>query len=228
MKFSEIINHPEFLNIAATLRTPFRSELWRKQHPDVPFWTLWNDLVNLPGGPQHSAWLARWTDLQVALAEADTNLVLSETDVAWLLAWLYHEPASEAIAVVSLLYAYASAPDETLTPAEIAAATGTAESTWRNRAAAGELPGATKRGKQWLISERVLIDAVVDGRVKPVSSPTDGTVWYIQNDTVPHEDLGRVPGKTGMHVLRRPDGTLTTCGGYYLRREGEVWKDEMS
>jgi Ser/Thr protein kinase RdoA (MazF antagonist) len=43
-----------------------------------------------------------------------------------------------------------------LTPAEIAAATGTAESTWRNKAAAGQVPGAVKKGKQWLIPRAVL------------------------------------------------------------------------
>jgi len=43
-----------------------------------------------------------------------------------------------------------------LTPAEIAVQTATGESTWRNRAAAGEFPGAFKKGKQWLIPRIVL------------------------------------------------------------------------
>ena len=38
-----------------------------------------------------------------------------------------------------------------ITPAEAAALTNTAESTWRNRAAAGQVPGAVKKGKQWLL-----------------------------------------------------------------------------
>lgn len=38
-----------------------------------------------------------------------------------------------------------------LTPAEAAELTNTHESGWRNRAAAGEIPGAFKKGKQWLI-----------------------------------------------------------------------------
>lgn len=38
-----------------------------------------------------------------------------------------------------------------LTPAEAALISGTAESGWRNRAAQGKIPGATKKGKQWLI-----------------------------------------------------------------------------
>lgn len=151
MKYSDILKHRSFQNIAAVLRVAFRDWRWRDEHSDVAFWTLWNDLVDLPGNVQHPQWLARWTNLQVALAEADPNMVLAEQDVTWLLSWLSHEPASEASAVVAMLYAYASAPAETMTPAEIAAATGTAESTWRNKAAAGELAGAVKRGKQWLI-----------------------------------------------------------------------------
>lgn len=38
-----------------------------------------------------------------------------------------------------------------VTPGEAAVLTGTAESGWRNRAAAGKIPGAVKKGKQWLI-----------------------------------------------------------------------------
>lgn len=228
MKFSEIVNHPSFQNIASALRVPFRSTAWRDEHPHMAFWTLWNALVDLPGAIQHPDWLCRWTALQVALAEADADLVLAEADVTWLLAWLEHEPASEATAVVTLLYVYASAPDENLTPAEIASATGTAESTWRNRAAAGEFPGAVKRGKQWLIPERILLDAVTAGKVQPVAAATNGQTWHIQNGDEPLLDVGRVPGKPGMHVLRRTDGSLTVCGGYWLRRPGEVWDDGMS
>lgn len=38
-----------------------------------------------------------------------------------------------------------------LTPDEIAGMTGMAASTWRNKAARGEITGAVKKGKQWLI-----------------------------------------------------------------------------
>jgi hypothetical protein len=38
-----------------------------------------------------------------------------------------------------------------LTPAEISQITETAESTWRNKASNGEIPGAIKKGKQWLL-----------------------------------------------------------------------------
>ena len=41
--------------------------------------------------------------------------------------------------------------EEMYTPAEIAEFTDTSEAQWRNKAAAGLLPGAIKKGKQWLI-----------------------------------------------------------------------------
>jgi len=47
--------------------------------------------------------------------------------------------------------AIALIPRQYVTPNEAAAFTGTAESGWRNRAAAGDIPGAVKKGKQWLI-----------------------------------------------------------------------------
>jgi len=51
------------------------------------------------------------------------------------------------------LYVY---PFPWLSPAEVAQITGTAESTWRNRAAAGKIPDAVKVGKQWLLPRAVL------------------------------------------------------------------------
>ena len=48
-------------------------------------------------------------------------------------------------------------PDSLLTPAEAAVLFGGAESSWRNRAASGEIPGAFKKGKQWLIPESAIL-----------------------------------------------------------------------
>lgn len=232
MKYTDIINNASFQNIAATLRVPFRSAIWRGSHSHVPFWSLWNDLVELPGGPVHADWPGRWVSLQVALAEADTNLVLSTEDITWLFSWIDHADPGEAAAVISMLYAFASAPDETMTPAEIAEITGTVESTWRNKAARGEIPGAVKRGKQWLIPDRVVIEAVLSGMIAPDTSSeitgTTGETFFYRNTPDPLEDIGRVPGKTGLHVLRRSDGSLAAIGGYELRKEGEVWDDYLS
>lgn len=45
------------------------------------------------------------------------------------------------------------------TPVEAAALTGTSESGWRNRAAAGKIAGAIKKGKQWLIPANAVTGA---------------------------------------------------------------------
>jgi len=61
-----------------------------------------------------------------------------------------------ALVIMSMLFASAHAEDKYLTPPEIATQTGTSESNWRNKAAAGEFPGAVKRGKVWFIPYSVL------------------------------------------------------------------------
>jgi excisionase family DNA binding protein len=53
-----------------------------------------------------------------------------------------------------------------LTPVEAAALTGTAESTWRRRAAAGLVPGAVIKGKQWLLPRQAVEAAGVRPRAK--------------------------------------------------------------
>lgn len=71
----------------------------------------------------------------------DTGLDVVVSDAA-----RQYPVASIALAIVN----------DWLTPAEVAAATDTAESGWRNKAAAGEIPGAVKKGKQWLLLRSVL------------------------------------------------------------------------
>jgi len=67
------------------------------------------------------------------------------------LTWYLDSVATQGAVVVTLFGAYAVARERMVTPAEVAAATGTGESTWRNRAAAGDIPGALMKGKQWLL-----------------------------------------------------------------------------
>lgn len=72
--------------------------------------------------------------------------------------------------------------------------------------------------------EAVLED-ILSGKISPVNSPTTGETFFYKNEEMPLLDIGRVPGATGRHVLRKPDGSLTTVGGYYLRRDGEQWSE---
>ncbi len=64
-----------------------------------------------------------------------------------------HLVIAEAVRDVTLM---TNAADNWMTPAEVAEAIGTSESNWRNKAAAGLIPGAVKKGKQWLLPRSVL------------------------------------------------------------------------
>lgn len=77
------------------------------------------------------------------------------------------EPAAPAIAWGALLGSnippgeigqHGAASHLWLTPEEAAAESGLAAGTWRWRAGRGEVPGAIKKGKQWLIPRSALRD----------------------------------------------------------------------
>jgi len=163
MTYSEILHNKHFRRLAAIIRVPYRSQRWRSAHPDVPFWTLIENLDRVT--PLDGSWnrhlVARaFTDLIVAITRADERLGYSEMDLDWLIDVL-DRPKEEANAILKMLQAYASAPDDLLTIGEVAALTDEAESTWRNRAAAGEIPGAVKKGKTWLLPRSMVIEAPV-------------------------------------------------------------------
>ena len=158
MKLSTVLSNEHFNSLAAIIRVPFRSEKWRNKHAEVPFWTLesgFSDLVNFTPGekpPNKAQVIERFTNLIVELTKADSRLACTEEDYKWFIEVLDVNEWWK----LSLLCAWYSAPDTMMTPAEVAEATETAESTWRNKAAAGEIPGAFKKGKQWLLPRSVL------------------------------------------------------------------------
>lgn len=71
-----------------------------------------------------------------------------------------------------------------------------------------------------------LIEDIISGKVQPETNyPTTGETFFYMNTDTPMTDIGRVPGKSGQHVLKKPDGGLFVMGGYYLRRPNETWED---
>lgn len=70
-----------------------------------------------------------------------------------------------------------------------------------------------------------LIAKIQNEEIQPDAAPTDGETFFYKNTTEPMVSVGRVPGSSGQHVLRKPDGTVTVIGGYYLRRQNEEWSD---
>lgn len=155
MNYSEILANPHFNNLAAIVRVPFLSDTWKKQHPNVSFWTLINNFDHATMPLRKVDAIEAFTALFLALTTADTRLSYTEADMDWFVGVLDGD-AAESVVILSMFKAWFSAPDAMLTPAEIAAQTGTNESTWRNKAASGEIAGAVKKGKQWLLPVSVL------------------------------------------------------------------------
>ena len=156
MNYSDILHNPHFNNLASIVRVPFWSKDWKEQHARVPFWTLIDNLKKVT--PLDPAWnktevMVALTKLLVSLTEADERLSYTEEDLAWLVETL---DSDNHKTIIMLWMAWFSASDTMLTPVEIAEKTGTSESQWRNKAAAGEFPGAVKSGGTWQIPKSIL------------------------------------------------------------------------
>lgn len=157
MNYSDILENPHFNNLAAIIRVPFLSLSWRKRHADVPFWTLIENFSAVTPA-DNSKWnksqvISTFTQLLLELTTADPRLSYTPDDFAWFVGVL---DSDQHKLIIKLFQAWFSAPDKLMTPTEIAEQTGTASSTWRNKAANGEIPGSIKKGKQWLIPVSVL------------------------------------------------------------------------
>jgi len=162
MKYHSILRNEHFNNLAANIRVPLLSPGWRKRHPHVPLVSLekqfsaavFNDVWNHGNDVwNHGEVLTAFVNLITAIVEADERLHYSKEDMDWFVQVLEGDNAPTVMALFCTWY---RAPDTFLTPAEIAEKTGTAESTWRNKAAAGAIPGAIKKGKQWLLPQTAL------------------------------------------------------------------------
>ena len=158
MNLSEVLTNPHFNNLTAIIRVAFRSSTWRQNHADVPVKTLEKNFSNLvlfkpdEAVPNKVQVISAFSDLIMALTQADSRLLYTKDDYQWFIEVLDADEWWK----LALMCAWYSAPDTRLTPVEIAEKTGTNESTWRNKAASGEIPGATKKGKQWLLPRSVL------------------------------------------------------------------------
>lgn len=73
------------------------------------------------------------------------------------------------------------------------------------------------------VRENQSMTDLLNGKIQPLTNyPTTGRTWYYQNQDEPLTDIGRVPWKPGMHVLRRPNGSLVAIPGSSLRAENEA------
>jgi hypothetical protein len=155
INFSDILNNPHFSQFVVLLRVAM-SQHWRMRHPEVPSVrsTIGYRLLKLSQSFSKHApsirqdFLSEWTMMFASIVEADPKLYYRTEDVDWFLGVLDGEYAS---LTMSMLFAAASSKQSYLTPAQVAEATGDGESSWRKRCADGEIIGAFKAGKQWLI-----------------------------------------------------------------------------
>lgn len=101
------------------------------------------------------------------------------------------------------------------------------ESSTIRKAISDKRLSAQKSAGTWLVATSNMVK--VYGDPKPDTSlPTLGEFFHIQADNQPLEDIGRVPAKTGRHVLKTPYNEIIIIGGYYLRRPGEIWDDFLA
>lgn len=156
MKFSQYLQNEHFNNLTAIIRVPSLSSRWRRQYSQVPFFSLrsaFSDLVFADFEIASADILSAFTNLLLAIVSVDEKLSYTQDDFAWFVSILDNDASA---AVLGLLCAYMVAPCDHLTPLEVAEQTGTSQSNWRNKAAAGDIPGAVKKGKQWLLPVPVL------------------------------------------------------------------------
>jgi len=190
---TDILTNEHFQSIAAVIRGA------RYSDAHAPIEDAYAALVKATRPYKPDEWLDKFSDLQLKIGEQFPDMRPTNEDIVGLVRGLDGERPETTMA---MLFAYASAPEERMTPAEIAAATGTAESGWRNKAAAGELPGSIKKGKLWLIPKRYAAARSNGSQRQDVisdpASPTglwlakwDGTDWVPQTDA----DGMRIPAK---------------------------------
>lgn len=146
MRYSDFLENKHFRSITNAIRSILYGE------PSAEFATARDMLIEVTWPYIAGDWRERFAALQTVMLEKHGTSI-NVDDVQWLLNQL--NTLGRPDVFVSLLMAHATAPvEELLTPVEMAELTGTAESTWRNKASAGQLPGAIKKGKQWLIPQR--------------------------------------------------------------------------
>ena len=162
IKFTDIVHNNHFQTVALVLRTGW-PVAWRQTHSNVPYWTLTDKLKKVATAEvfatNRTEIINRFFDLFNAIVQADPRIQYGCDDLDWFVSEI---DKPHGLAMLWLMLAWVSAVPDYLTPLEIADATDTAESTWRNKAAAGEIPGAVKKGKQWLIPRWAIRDMSED------------------------------------------------------------------
>lgn len=169
MKAREVLRNEHFNRLAALIRVPFHSSEWRQEHYEVDFWSMIESLDGAIEIDSPEYILETLTSLLVAITKADSSLSYTPEDFDWIVEVL---DDGDREMVFRLFQAWYAAEDKVITVEEAAEITGEAASTWRNRANRGEVPGARKMGKTWLLPVSSL--RMMGVEVPPIARGTRG------------------------------------------------------
>lgn len=154
MSYTEILENKSFNQFAAILAVTM-SPGWRMNHPEIK--SVRANLERLaklsrsfPNPHPRQDFIDEWWSMLAELVMADVKLLrYSEDDAKWFYSIIYSD---DARVTISMLFAVASTRQDWFTAEQLGESTPVAASTWRNRAANGEIVGATKAGKTWLFN----------------------------------------------------------------------------
>ena len=203
--FSAILRNPHFARLCVPIRVVYHSHQWKRTHADVPIRHLLERWEKFTFNYDHypHEYIPALTRLLSAIAKATPRLAYQQEDLNG-----YQRLLEEHGGVVAHLFgAYASGSDRFITPGQAATLGDDAESTWRNRAAAGEIPGAWKAGKQWLLPVsviEVLYGVVVPAEVR--SGEPDA-------DDVPEPEISEAEAQDMLARLERGEIDLMNGEG---------------
>jgi hypothetical protein len=162
MDFIALITHPTLSLFAELFRVTIDPD-WRQAHP-AEFYPAWDRLAGTgqtiaAQGSMYSNHDSESDPLTIDLLTIITGMVGADMRLALYtddeLHWLLDAAREHRTLLLSVLFVKVYTGGELKTPVELADATGTSEAYWRNHAAAGDIPGVIKKGKQWLIPTRI-------------------------------------------------------------------------
>ncbi len=157
MSMTTLLQDETFKRLCALIGV-VSSPLWQSKHPSCKAGFHYNNmLVRVEQyHPDLDAEISQnFYDLVSSAIDADETLKVyfRVSDVSWFLKALHgeNEHVENTKTLLLLLFAMSKAEGKFISPVSASDLTGKAESSLRNMASAGQIPGAKMVGKQWLI-----------------------------------------------------------------------------
>lgn len=155
--YNKIVQDPDFRRLVALLRVAARPH-WEREHKDSKFTWLFNRFVKLVGSyTGHASHAAIKADIvtvfaqmliEATQAQPSLGVYYTESVVAWYVSVLDGDQPHLAN---MLLLAYSQTEDKMIDCDDAAGIVGLAAGTIKNACASGDVPGAKKVGKTWIV-----------------------------------------------------------------------------